>query len=376
MSASLPCGERVVRCLTGQEVDRVPFGVGIGWIPWGSAVEHWQKESGIPNLDIAKEFGFDASFACPDVMLGIFPLFEEIVISETPEFIVTRNSRGITSRNRRDGESMAEFLDYPVKTPSDWERFKAERLDSGTPGRIRQDWEAFRARLRSTGEAVQIGWYPWGVFGTVRDFLGAEECLVSFHTEPEMIRDMMNHLITLWLSVYEKVAAEVQIDHIHIWEDMSGKSGSLISPAMVEAFMMPCYDRIVDFARAHKVRLVSVDTDGDCHQLVPIMMKHGINMFLPFEVQAGNDIREYQRKYPALGIMGGLDKRALAGTRADVDRELEKAEQALRVGRYIPMFDHLIPPDAKWENLHYAATRIKEFCYSAVSNRPRSRPRS
>ena len=63
--------------------------------------------------------------------------------------------------------------------------------------------------------------------------------------------------------------------------------GPLISPAMVEEFMMPCYDRIVAFARAHGVRLVSVDTDGDCSELVPLMMKHGINMFFPFEVQAG-----------------------------------------------------------------------------------------
>jgi len=37
---------------------------------------------------------------------------------------------------------------------------------------------------------------------------------------------------------YEQLAPHVQIDMIHIWEDMSGKQGSLISPAMIEAFMM------------------------------------------------------------------------------------------------------------------------------------------
>ena len=135
-----------------------------------------------------------------------------------------------------------------------------------------------------------------------------------------MVRDMMQHLTTLWLVLWEQVAAEVQIDHIHIWEDMSGKQGSLISPRMVREFMMPCYDRIAAFAREHGVRLLSVDTDGDCSQLVPVMMEHGVNYFFPFEVQAGNDILAYRKKYPTLGIMGGLDKRALAGTWADVDQ--------------------------------------------------------
>jgi len=163
------------------------------------------------------------------------------------------------------------------------------------------------------------------------------------------------------------VAAEVQIDHIHIWEDMSGRQGSLLSPAMVESFMMPCYDRIRDFAVAHGVRVVSVDTDGDCSELVPLMMDHGVNMFFPFEVQAGNDIREYRRLYPELGITGGLDKRCMAGTEAAVREEIERCEEMLRHGRFVPAFDHLIPPDAKWPLYKMAAEGVKELCYGKQS---------
>jgi uroporphyrinogen-III decarboxylase len=165
--------------------------------------------------------------------------------------------------------------------------------------------------------------------------------------------------------MYERVAAEVQIDHIHIWEDMAGRQGSLISPDMVEEFMMPCYDRIVAFAKAYGVRMVSVDTDGDCSQLVPVFMKHGINMMFPFEVQAGCDIREYRKQYPTLGIVGGLDKRPLAGTNlAEVDAEVERARWVIKNGgRYIPGFDHLIPPDARWETFQYAVNQLKHLCY-------------
>lgn len=364
---NLTCGERAIRCLLGQPIDRVPYGVGIGWLPWGETMERWRVESGKPDLDLAQEFGFDGSFTGPVMRSGIFPEYEYAVLEETDEFIISRDGRGITMRNRRDYGSMPEFLAYPVTTPADWERLKAERLCPETPGRIGEDWPAFRARMAQSGEAVQVGWFPFGIFGTPRDLLGAEELLVAFYTEPEMVRDMMEHLTTLWISLWQQVASEVRIDHIHIWEDMSGRQGSLISPAMVRDFMMPSYDRIVAFAASAGVRLVSVDTDGDCRELVPVMMEHGINAFLPFEVQAGNDILAYRRQYPTLGIIGGLDKRALAGNKDDIEREIAKAGQMLEQGRYIPGFDHLIPPDVPWENYRYAAERMKEVCFSTAS---------
>lgn len=365
MSTGLPCGERLVRCLTGGDIDRVPFGVNIGWCSWTETLANWRRETGRPDLDPAGEFGYDAGFASPGLECGVFPHFEAQVIEETAEHVVTRDWRGITLRNRRDGGSIPEFMDYPVKTPADWEQLRDSRfrLDDADR-RVTQNWDEFRARLAQSGEAVQVGWFPWGVFGTVRDLLGVEELLVGFYTEPEMIRDMMSRLTTLWLGLWERVAAEVQIDHIHIWEDMSGRHGSLISPDMAESFMMPCYDRVAAFARAHGVRVLSVDTDGDCSELVPLMMRHGVNMFFPFEVQAGNDVLEYRRRYPELGIMCGLDKRCLAETPPAVEREIEKCAAMVRLGRYVPGFDHLIAPDAKWELFHRAALDIKHICHT------------
>lgn len=360
---SLPPGERLIRCLTGEPVDRIPFGVGLGWLPWRETKERWRAESEIADLELRKFFGYDASSALPEMEYGFFPQFDHVVIEETDEYIISRDGRGITARNMRGQDSMPEFLEYPIKCRSDWQKLKEERLQPDTPGRIRQDWTAFRSRLAETGEAVQVGDFPLGVFGTVRDLIGVEEMLVTFYDDPEWMADMMQHLTTLWIAGWERVAEEVQIDHIHIWEDMAGKQGSLISPAMVEAFMMPCYDRIADFARRHGVRVVSVDTDGDCYQLVPVMVKHGVNMMFPFEVQAGCDILKYRRQYPDLGIMHGLDKRALALTRAHVDREIAKVREMVKLGRYVPGFDHLIPPDASWDNFQYAATQIKEICY-------------
>lgn len=365
MGAELRCGERLVRCLTGGDIDRVPFGVNLGWEPWGDAMDRWRRASGDPALDLAKRFDFDRGFAVPDRLeCGMFPHFDFEILEDNAEDVVARDWRGITSRGRKDQNSLPNFIDWPVHNADDWERVKRERLrvEDADKRVAAQDWDAFRARIRETGEAVQVGGFPWGAFGTPRDLMGLEPLMYAFCEQPDLVRDMMSHMTSIWIAVWERVAAQVQIDHIHIWEDMSGKQGSLISPAMVEEFMMPCYDRIADFARAHGVRLLSVDTDGDCSELVEVMTRHGVNMFLPFEVQAGNDILAYREKYPELGIMCGLDKRCLAGSDADVDREVARCEAMLARGRYVPGFDHLIPPDARWDRFERAALAIRSLC--------------
>ena len=349
--------------MTGESIDRVPFGVGIGWFPWGETLEQWRQETGDPELDPAARFGFDGSFTAPQIVSGLWPAFEREVLHEDDEHVTWRDEKGIVQRNVRAYGAIPQFLEYPVKNREDLERIKSERLRIETAERIQQNWDEFRSRIAASGEAVQVGHFPYGVFGTPRDLMGVEDLLIALCCEPDLIHDMMDHLTSLWLALWEEVSKDIRIDHIHIWEDMAGKQGSLISPAMVRGFMMPCYQRVTDFAASHGVRIVSTDSDGNVSELVPIMMEYGINAYFPFEVQAGSDIIEYRRLYPTLGIIGGLDKRALAGSRADIDREVERAARMVDLGRYIPGFDHLIPPDVPWVNYEYAVERLRNVCY-------------
>lgn len=372
--------ERLLRTLRGEPVDRPPFGYGIGFWPWGQTLERWKVEAGIPDLDVARYFGYEPGCYVVPINQGAWPPFERQTLAEDEETITVRDPRGIVMRNRRDGLSMPAFLDYPVHNEREWEQYKAERLQPDAPGRFLKPgcgwnlwndalWEAGTAEevgrhaAREAGAqqmAVQLGSYPWGVFGTARDILGVEELLVSFYTRPDLVRDIMNTLTDLWLSLFEEVTPYVRVDHIHIWEDMSGKQGSLISPAMIEEFMMPNYRKIRDFARAHGIPLISVDSDGRVDDLLPVMTRNGVNVFFPFEVQAGCDIEAYRRAFPELGMIGGLNKFALALGQRAIDAEIEKAARMLRHGRYIPCLDHLVPPDVPWEAYVYYIRRLRD----------------
>ncbi|MBA4387123.1 MAG: hypothetical protein C0404_04020 [Verrucomicrobia bacterium] len=352
--------ERIIETLQCRKVDRAPFPFWLGFAPWGETLARWCKESGMPGLKPESYFGFEPFFSVASLEYGPLPHFEEKVLSRDAEFVISTDWRGITRRDRNDGGSMPEWIGHPIKSRGDWDRYKAERLQPGREQRA-AGLGKYLAGIKGKDVPVQVGSFPWGVFGTARDLLGAEELLIGFYTEPEMVHDIMTTYTSIWLELYEKVAAVVQIDHIHIWEDMSGKQGSLLSPAMIEDFMMPEYDRIAAFAKGHGIPLVSVDSDGRVDELVPVMMKHGVNAFMPFEVQAGCDVESYRKEYPSLGIMGGLDKRALAAGRTEMHHELDRASRMLASGGWIPGFDHLIPPDVPWNNYKYFVENLKKM---------------
>ena len=352
--------DRIIATLTGRAADRAPFGVGLGFWGWGETLPRWRAESGIADLDTAAYFGYDRGFAVAPLQYGPLPHFAEKVIREDGEFVVSTDWRGITVRNRRDYASMPEFLDHPIKTPDDWRRYKAERIQPRLAERL-AGLDKFIAEMAAVDAPVQFGTFPWGAFGTARDLLGAEQLLVAFYDEPAMVHDIIETHVDLWVAMMELVQQRIGIDHIHIWEDMSGRQGSLISMAMVEEFMMPGYDRIAACARRRGVPVISVDSDGRVDELVACMTRHGINAFLPFEVQAGNDIEQFRRDFPRLGIIGGLDKNALSLSRKEINRELDKAERMLAAGGYIPGCDHLIPPNVSWDNWKYFNVQLKKL---------------
>ena len=370
--------ERFVACLTGEPVERPLYW--LFWGPWPTTLARWKREGLSESvMDHRALFDSDHLPAGVPVNCGQCPRIERTVLSEDDASIVFTDSWGIKRRDLKGRESMSEFLEFPVKNEGDWQRFKEERLNPDDPERLAGDWQANCVEWRRTGHPIQLGYYPdVGIFGGLRWLLGDEECLVSFYTMPDLVHDIMDHLTSLYLTVFERVARVIPIDVILIWEDMCGKQGPLISPSHWEEFMGSPYRRIREFARSFGIPLISVDTDGDPDRIIPCMMRNGVNYLYPMEVAAGCDVGALRTKYPTLGMMGGIDKRALALGPGAIDRELERIRPTIDKGRYIPELDHLIPDDVSWESYCYYAEALKTLVgktgQKAVSLRHRLYP--
>ena len=353
--------ERFIAAVLGQPVDRPPYW--LFWTPWRTAWERWEREGKQPEVtDSRAIFGPDSPPRALAVNTGPCPRIEAAVLEETEEFFIHYDSWGIKRRDFKHRESMSEFLEFPVKNRADWEAFRDRYLDPRDPRRLEGPWREQAREWMEQGVPIQVGSYPdAGVFGPYRWLMGDEEGLVALRTMPDLAHEIMDHLTTLYLTVWEQVVREVRVDVIHLWEDMCYVAGPLISPRMWEEFLGPNYRRVKAFADAHGIPVISVDTDGNPARIAAPMIRAGVNLLFPMEVAAGVDVNEWQRDYPQLAYMGGIDKRALAQGKAAIDRELERIRPAVERGRYIPDLDHLIPDDVSWENYCYYAESLKRL---------------
>lgn len=350
--------ERLLAWATGRPVDRLPFV--IHWGPWAETARRWRQEGMADDGQWHSLFGFDPYTEGVGVTCGICPAFEHEVLADEGETVVVRDADGVVKRDRKDGASIPMYLEYPVRDRKTWEAHRW-RFDPTSAERFPADWPQRARRLRDGDVAVSVGVYPYGFFGGPRTMMGAEKCLLACALEPELIEDINQTLADLWYTLWSRVFEETRVDVVWFWEDMAGKQGSLISPAMFRRFMTPHYRRLTDLARRHGVRLITVDSDGNMHGLTPLFIEAGVPNIHPYEVQAGNDIPALLRQHPDLYAMGGMDKRAMAADRRAMDAEIERVRAMLPLGRYLPFPDHLIPPDVSWENYQYFVWRWKEM---------------
>jgi uroporphyrinogen decarboxylase len=362
--------ERFLNCMLGKPVDRPPYW--LFWSPWGRAWARWEQEGKPASITDFRSFMQpDHPPAAIPVNFGPSPAFERQVISEDDDYIVTTDSWGIIRRDYKHGESMSEFIKFPVSGWDDWRKFKAERLDPNDPTRVAGPWLEHARKWQEMGIPIQLGHYPHvTIFGGVRWLLGDEECLVAFYDAPDLVHDIMTHLTDVFIAVARQVVPHARVDVVHIWEDMCGKQGPLISPAHWREFMGPCYRRVSEFMAENSIPLLSVDTDGKPDDIVPPMMEAGVNYLYPMEVAAGCDVNDYRRRFPELALMGGIDKRALAVDPATIDAELDRIWPAVEKGRYIPDLDHLVPDDVSWSNYEYYCRALKERVMAMAGGGP------
>ncbi len=346
--------ERFTATVRLEPVDRYYRWEGMGF--WPETIARWHGEclpAEINDPAFAYFYhGFDpqshidfGSWQHP----GFFPLFEEEVLERRGAHLVKRDMTGSIIEVHADGASaIPRYLDFPVKDRAGWLSVK-DRLDPASAGRVDQFQPFIQLALDQ----------PWplfvritGIFATYRFLFGVEGMMYALCDRPELMHEIAAHWLVMWKSVIRQLCERRRPEIVDLHEDMCGKNGPMISPAMVDEFMMPYYRELVGFFRGELgIPAVSVDTDGDMTMLIPQFAGAGINFLWPFEVQAGMDVTKVRRDWPRIALMGGIDKIALAQGKDAIRKEVERVVPfMLEHCGYIPSTDHNVPPDVSYED--------------------------
>ena len=305
-----PLRDRFVRYFNGEPGTRPSFMCVFG--PMRQTVQRWLDE----GMDREDQWFHDVGFEGePGKQFGdrpaanafVSPTFEPEVLEDNGETRTVRNQWGQTTRAPSDGSVMAIAFEFPVRDRATWGAMKERfRPDSGQ--RFPDNWEESKRGLAETELPVMVGGLPCGFFGGPRELFGLQGWLTCFYDDPALAHDVLDTLCELWCDVFGRIASETRVDLMFIWEDMCYRGGPLLSPALFREFMLPRYKRLTCTLREAGIPLMLLDTDGNCSQLNELFIEGGVDIVIPFEVQAGMDVQVEREKHPTLGLIGGTQK--------------------------------------------------------------------
>ncbi|MFC1912255.1 uroporphyrinogen decarboxylase family protein [Chloroflexota bacterium] len=291
----------------------------------------------------------------------VVPVFEIKVLREDERRRIETTYGGVTVEvNKKHPWRMPKFVDHPIKDRASWNEYR-KRLDPYTPERWPKDWKAYCAERNSEDAPTLL--LLEGFFGVLREWTGVERLLYMFYDDPNLVEDMMDHILYFDMEIAKKALKDLKIDFVRIWEDMSYKSGTLISPDMIRKFMLPRYQKITDFLHSQGIDIIHADSDGNIDELIPLWLEVGVNFPWPLEVAAGMDAIAIRKKYGRNIILGGnIDKRVFTRGKEDIKKEvMSKVPYLVETGAYFPCLDHEIPPGISLENFLYYINLLREF---------------
>jgi len=340
--------ERFRRQMRFERVDRPVRWETLGF--WGQTIARWQREGMPEGINGEDYFEMDPRVYLP-VSTGLTqipydPPFVHEELERTERHVIFRGSDGIVRKQRCDGgESMPQWLRFPVHSRTDWEKIRQERLDPDTPTRY-PDWAEMHRKFDD--RTYPLGLTLCGAYGTPRNCFGEAGLAYVYYDDPGFVHEIMRW----WLDFYRRMITRITanfpgLDFVILWEDMAHKTGPLISPEFVKRFMMPYYAPLIDHIRSCGIDVIWLDTDGNSEVLLDLFLGAGVNAICPFEIAAGMEPQATRRRYGhRVAILGGIDKRAVAAGGDVMRREvMRKVPALLQDGGYVPGIDHATPPD-------------------------------
>ncbi len=336
---------------------------------WSEALERWKAEEGMP-ADVPQDrlFGYDPPGNHSLGELGwcetaFSPCFETRQIEDRGDTELVQDMAGrhvLYFKGRRHG-FMPEYVDHPVKDMRTWVENVKWRMNPASPERYANLETRMAAARAAAAEGRMVVQNLIGGYMYLRSLIGPEVLLYAFYDMPGVVHDCMRTWFTLADTVITRHQQAVTIDELFFAEDICYNHGSLISPEMMQEFILPYYQQLIANLKGRQLDrgrhlYVQIDTDGFADPVIPVYRESiGMDVMSPFEVASHCDVVRTRKQYPDLVITGGIDKRVLAQTPREIDRMVERIIPVMREqGGYIPTCDHGVPNDVSYANyLHY-----------------------
>jgi uroporphyrinogen decarboxylase len=362
--------ERMNKTLHHQEPDRVP----ISDFFWGSFLERWRKELGLPaDEDIYKHYDLDWVVTMPNMDPHI-KSFE--TLKETEEEVVVRTGFEAVIR-KKFADPMPEWLGFDTDTIEKTATFKFidpwddRRYFGAGDNQIAGVGDGFARNSPPWVETLR-SWHPdFPVYGSVCEanefmqrIIGPENLMLWVGLYPEEMGRFIQRAngFALELLKAQIQAADGLLDGIVIWGDIAYKKDLFFSPSYWRKWYKPGLKAIIAEAHAHNLPVIYHGC-GNVRRVFGDFIEMGVDAYNPLEAKAGMDVVALRRQYQhQIAFCGNMDALTWAnGSQEEIKREVLTKLNAARGGGLIFQSDHSVPSNVTAQNYEYVVNLVRDY---------------
>jgi len=331
--------------------------IGMNDTMWSSTIERWHKE-GLPEGESAQShFGVnDFRLIGADYSL----MLAEKTLEVSEDYRIYTDHNGVTCKDHKLPRGWVTYpMEFAIKSQQDWQHYEPHMAFQ--PDRLPAN--ALSSYEQGTSEDQFIAFMSHASFHPVWELIGQENELVMMCENPGLVREMAERIADVVIENYEELKKlGIEFDGAFLADDMGFRSGTMFSRQMYREIIFPAHKKICDHLNADDSPPI-LHSDGDIREFIPDIIEAGFKGLHPLEVKAGLDIQDLKSRYGGqLALYGNIDARVMAGTRADIEREISsKIPLAKEGGGYIYHSDHSVPDDVPLENYAYTIELVKEY---------------
>ena len=361
--------QRMNQALRHEEPDRVP----ISDFFWGSFIERWRKELGLPaDANPYYHYDLDWIVTVPNMDPWIRP-FE--TLSETAEEVVVKTGFGTI---------MHKHFEFPMPEMRAWETDTFEKLERAMfddpcdrrrffqPGdnQIAGVGDGFQRNSPAWIETVKSLWPDFPVYGSIIEasecltrLIGQENAMMWMAEHPERMGAVINRLGAFYL---EMAKAEIEagkglLDGFVIWGDVAYKKCTFMSPRYWREFFKPWVAQMAEVAHAHGLPVIYHGC-GNVKAIFADFVEMGIDSYNPLEAKAGMDVVELRQQYGhRIGFCGNSDIQVWESSDRDaIRREVLRKLNAAKGGGFIFQSDHSDSSSVSGPTYDYIVNLVRE----------------
>lgn len=134
--------------------------------------------------------------------------------------------------------------------------------------------------------------------------VGMENMMVYFLTEPEFAREILRRIMDFQMGIARHYVA-LGVEFAQLGDDLGTQAGSLLGPRIVDEFLVPEYERLFRFYKAHDV-VIGFHSCGNLASVLDTLIDLGVDVLNPVQVTANDLDRVRSATQGRVALQGGV----------------------------------------------------------------------